>query len=81
MFCSGPSYATVNGLQMNNSNGNGCLDESSWKAVIDSIFPPSSASKLSERLSSKTVLASPPAVATGVVNERLLEPSGLRLPH
>ena len=80
MFCSGPSYATVNGLQMNNSNGNGCLDESSWKVLIDSVFPPSSASKQSERLSSKRGLEAPPAISAQVVRERLQAPSGVKLP-
>ena len=80
MHCSGPSYATVNGLQMNNSNGNGCLDESSWKVLIDSVFPPSSASKPSERLSSKRGLEAPPAIPAQVVRERLQAPSGVKLP-
>ena len=80
MHCSGPSYATVNGLQMNNSNGNGCLDQSSWKVLIDSVFPPSSASKPSERLSSKRGLEAPPAIPAQVVRERLQAPSGVKLP-
>lgn len=80
MHCSGPSYATVNGLQMNNSNGNGCLDESSWKVLIDSVFPPSSASKQSERLSSKRGLEAPPAISAQVVRERPQAPSGVKLP-
>ena len=80
MSCSGPSNAQVNGLQMNNSNGNGCLDESSWRVLIDSIFPYSSASKQSERLSSKRGLEASPAVPAQVVRERLQEPSGGKLP-
>ena len=80
MSCSGPSYATVNGLQMNNSNGNGCLDQSSWKVLIDSMLPPSSVSKQSERLSSKMVLESRPAVEPKIVRERLEEPLGGKLP-
>jgi hypothetical protein len=80
MSCSGPSYATVNGLQMNNSNGNGCLDQSSWKVLIDSMLPPSSVSKQSERLSSKMVLESRPAVEPKIVRERLQEPLGGKVP-
>ena len=78
--CSGPSYATVNGLQMNNSNGNGCLDESSWKVLIDSVFPPSSASKQSERPSSKGGSEAPPVGPAQVVRERLQAPSGVKEP-
>jgi hypothetical protein len=80
MSCAGPSYATVKGLQMNNSNGNGCLDESSWKVLIDSVFPPSSASKQSERLSSKRGLEAPPAIPAQVLRERLQAPSGVKMP-
>jgi hypothetical protein len=80
MSCAGPSYATVKGLQMNNSNGNGCLDESSWRVLIDSVFPPSSASKQSERLSSKRGLEAPPAIPAQVVRERLQAPSGVKMP-
>ena len=79
MHCSGPSYATVNGLQMNNSNGNGCLDESSWKVLIDSMLPPSSVSKQTDTLSSKMVLESRPAGEAKIIRERLQEPLGIKL--
>jgi hypothetical protein len=80
LSCSGPSYAAVNGLQMNNSNGNGCLDGSSWQVLINSILPPSSVSKQSERLSSKMVLEASPAVPAQVVRERPQAPLGVKLP-
>ena len=78
--CSGPSSRTVNGLQMNNSNGNGCLDQPSWKVLIDSMLPPSSVSKQTDTLSSKMVLESRPAGEAKMVRERLQEPLGVKLP-
>lgn len=78
--CTGPSFTAVNGLSMNNSNGNGCLDQPSWKVLIDSMLPPLSVSKQSKRLSSKMVLEARPAVEAQIVRERLQEPSGVKLP-
>ena len=77
--CTGPSFTAVNGLSMNNSNGNGCLDQPSWKVLIDSMLPPSSVSKQTDTLSSKMVLESRPAVEPKIVRERLQEPLGGKL--
>ena len=77
--CTGPSFTAVNSLSMNNSNGNGCLDQPSWKVLIDSMLPPSSVSKQTDTLSSKMVLESRPAVEPKIVRERLQEPLGGKL--
>ena len=47
--CSGPSFTGVAGLSMNNNDGNGCLDQAGWKTLIDSVFPPTSASSALKR--------------------------------
>ena len=78
--CTGPSFTAVNGLSMNNSNGNGCLDQPSWKVLIDSMLPPSSVSKQPETLSSKMVLESRPAGETKIGRERGQEPPGGKVP-
>jgi len=77
--CTGPSFTGVNGLSMNNSNGNGCLDQPSWKVLIDSMLPPSSVSKQTDTLSSKMVLESRPAGEAKIIRERLQEPLGIKL--
>ena len=46
--CNGPSSVGVNGIAVRNDNGNGCLDATGWKTVIDSAFPVSSGSKAPE---------------------------------
>ena len=76
--CAGPSFASVNGLSMNNSNGNGCLDQSGWKVLIDSMLPPSSVSKQSTRVSSKMNPEPQPVAVTK--KERLREPSSVTSP-
>lgn len=38
--CTGPSFTAVNGLSMNNSNGNGCLDQPGWRVLINSMLTP-----------------------------------------
>ena len=78
--CTGPSFAAVNGLSMNNSNGNGCLDQPGWKVLIDSMLPPSSVSKQPETLSSKMVLEPRSAGETMIGRERGQEPSVGKLP-
>jgi len=78
--CAGPSFAGVNGLSMNNSNGNGCLDQSGWKVLIDSMLPPSSVSKQSKRVSSKMDPEPQPVVATKIEKERLQESSSVTSP-
>jgi len=77
--CTGPSFTAVNSLSMNNSNGNGCLDQPSWKVLIDSMLPPSSVSKQTDTLSSKMVLESRPAGEAKIIRERLQEPLGIKL--
>ncbi|MDG1113794.1 MAG: hypothetical protein P8N63_08490 [Pseudomonadales bacterium] len=78
--CTGPSFAAVNGLSMNNSNGNGCLDQPGWNVLIDSMLPPSSVSKQPETLSSKMVLEPRSAGETMIGRERGQEPSVGKLP-
>jgi len=46
--CNGASSVGVNGIALRNDNGNGCLDVTGWKTVIDSAFPVSSGSKAPE---------------------------------
>ena len=46
LSCLGPSYTAITGLSMANNDGNGCLDQPSWKSLIQAAFPSSSSSSM-----------------------------------
>ncbi len=50
LTCHGTSVVGIPGLSLANNGGNGCLDNGSWKTLIESVFPSSSGSSMQKNV-------------------------------